>query len=245
MGLAASFSTSRTAGPWVGDVAWLGSARLRQQRREEELPPCPAEAGTMGLLRYRRRTVPLFVTWPVPGSMRVDAGTNADARGWTRGVRGTLCALLVVGICSGVRAEAAGSTPVPSRRLSTYFARTSTLSVKLVVSGHDVIGVGSRGSVVCDDGTRHWQLFTEGLPTDHGPTIVDQAGNFHYRQFDPFRPGLPESFEAMRARIVQGGIHGRVRLWERAPLGEGGRFCGTRSSRGGWTEFFARQIRPR
>ena len=157
--------------------------------------------------------------------------------------RGVLAALLLVLISVALPA-AARSTPAAPRPFTVYFGRTPTLSVKVVVSGDRVIGVATRGSLVCEHGgARHRQLFAEGVPTDHGLTVIGQGGGFHYRQFEPFYRDLPASFEAMRGRIGEGGVRGRLRYWERTPADEGGDLCGTGRPQGGWVKFLARPLR--
>jgi hypothetical protein len=152
---------------------------------------------------------------------------------------GALATLLLV-LVSVVLPAGARSTPAPPRSFSVYLGRTSTLSVKVVVSGDRVIGVATRGSLVCDHGgAHHRQLFVEGVPTDHGFTVIGRGGGFHYRQFEPFYRGLPASFEAMRGRIGAAGVRGRLRYWERAPADAGGNLCGTGAPQGRWIKFFA------
>lgn len=149
---------------------------------------------------------------------------------------------VVAGVLLSASSGAArASVSRPTGKVDVYFARTGAVSVKLVVLGDVLIGVATRGEVACDDGTRHRQFFTEGVPTEHGLPRVARNGRFHYHQFDPFRQGLPESFEAMEGRLVQGGIRGRVRVWERAAPVDGGRRCGTGGPTGKWEDFLAKR----
>jgi hypothetical protein len=115
------------------------------------------------------------------------------------------------------------------------------LTVDLYLSGQKVIGIGNRGTVQCDNGTRHHQLFAEGVPSLHGFPRLNRQGKFHYREYAPYVDGFPASFEGMRGRLVGGGIRGRIRFWEQAipSRGRPGVRCGTGSPAGKWVAFFA------
>lgn len=152
--------------------------------------------------------------------------------------------LLSVSSCLGTTGEAGLSknADMDAQDEETIFRVSSPgLTVDIYLSGQKVIGIGNRGTVQCDNGTRHHQLFAEGVPSLHGFPRLNRQGKFHYREYAPYVDGFPASFEGMRGRLVGGGIRGRIRFWEQAipSRGRPGVRCGTGSPAGKWVAFFA------
>jgi hypothetical protein len=185
------------------------------------------------------------------------AGYGPDVRTWIIGV----VLLALIGVASPSAASGGPRGGPPS---TVFLAERPDLEVEVGIVGGDVFEVRNHGEVVCDNGTHHRQLFSEGIADPGHRVRIGGKGRFSYHLFLPaegpavLRPAArritveeveednptPAYFEAMRGRVTGNRVIGEIRLWEGPSTVPGKRHarCGTGSPEGEWLKFVAHRI---